>query len=593
MWTVFFEGRKWSSQTKRIWESYEKRDKSLKRKSFNRVMTEDQIWGWLKMFKDRFLKRIPASEARPITEGSAIGRKNKNFQLKGHYCRTVGSGQLIGSRSPRQLDFLIKSIDLPLDAVTDWKDIGVIGEFSVKSVRKARKEKFDQLTRYAREIFCSQPLRRFLHGFCLYKSDLELWLFDRSGAYSTGLISIKHSQEYLVRAISSYLLMSRDELGFDKSIKEKDGEYFVLVKKEGSKSTKRFNINPVPVVRPETLVTRGTTCFETIDKDNIIKYSWNRDPGNTEVNLLKEAKGTEGVVEYVMSDKIWQIKNHVQKLDFSGAVEWSMAGKNKFISKGSGPRKPTLQPFQRDRHLTRVVVTPRGRPLHCSRTILEFLIVIRDSIVAHRRLYFEKDILHCDISEGNIVLVRPDGDNSIQGMLIDLDHAVSLNDDRKKDDNSLLTGTMKFMALERLSYAATYGSTIQCTYRHDLESFFYVFLVGCIEYERKNSSKEVIKLQMWCSNNISSNESEKIKCLTYFRMHILDVFSISFSDLKDLAIKLRNILFGEAIPELGTPDDPNPMYDGMIMAFSNTIEQIRGKINLPQFELAAQFVYPC
>ncbi|CAD6499688.1 BgTH12-03796 [Blumeria graminis f. sp. triticale] len=487
-------------------------------------MTEDQIWGWLKMFKDRFLKRIPASEARPITEGSAIGRKNKNFQLKGHYCRTVGSGQLIGSRSPRQLDFLIKSIDLPLDAVTDWKDIGVIGEFSVKSVTNARKEKFDQLTRYAREIFCSQPLRRFLHGFCLYKSDLELWLFDRSGAYSTGLISIKHSQEYLVRAISSYLLMSRDELGFDKSIKEKDGEYFVLVNKKGSKGSKKFNINPVPVVRPETLVTRGTTCFETIDKDNIIKYSWNRDPGNTEVNLLKEAKGTEGVVEYVMSDKIWQIKNH-----------------------GSGPRKPTLQPFQRDRHLTRVVVTPRGRPLHCSRTILEFLIVIRDSIVAHRRLYFEKDILHCDISEGNIVLVRPNGDNSIQGMLIDLDHAVSLNDDRKKDDNSLLTGTMKFMALERLSYAATYGSTIQCTYRHDLESFFYVFLVGCID----------------------------------------------FSDLKDLAIKLRNILFGEAIPELGTPDDPNPMYDGMIMAFSNTIEQIRGKINLPQFELAAQFVYPC
>ena len=25
-------------------------------------------------------------------------------------------------------------------------------------------------------------------------------------------------------------------------------------------------------------------------------------------------------------------------------------------------------------------------------------------------------------------------------------------------------------------------------------------------------------------------------------------------------------------PQLGTPNDPNPMYEGMIMAFSDTIE---------------------
>ncbi|SZF01399.1 unnamed protein product [Blumeria hordei] len=507
----------WSPKTKRIWNSYKEFDENLKQKCFNQKMSEDQIWSWLEMFKEKFLNGIPVSGTRSTTELSAKGRKYKSYPLTGHYCRTVGSGQLTVSENPRQLDFLIKSIDLPLDAVTDWKDIGMIGEFSVQSVDSARKEKFEKLTSYAREIFSSQPLRRFLHGFCLYKTDLELWLFDRSGAYSTGFMSIRDSQEYLVRAISSYILMSKDELGFDNTIKEKNGVCFVQVKKEGSKSSRKFRINPVPIIRPRTLMNRGTICFETIDKVNIIKYSWNREPEDAEVKLLKDPKGVEGVVEYVMSYKFWQIKNHV-----------------------SGPQKPSLQPFQRNRHLTRLVITPRGYPLRCSRTILEFLVVLRDCIVAHRPLYSETKILHCDISEGNIVFLRSEGDNSIQGMLIDLDYAVSLNDNQKNNDNSLLTGTRKFMALEKLEIAKREGRTIQCMYGHDLKSFLYVFLVGCID----------------------------------------------FFELKNLARKLQNTLFGESLLELRTPDNPNPMYEGMIEAFNNTIEQIRGKINLLQYDIA-------
>ena len=79
---------------------------------------------------------------------------------------------------------------------------------------------------------------------------------------------------------------------------------FVQVKKEGSKSSKKSKINPVPIIRTKTFVNRGTTCFETTNELNTIKYSGNRDPGDAEVKTLKEAKGLEGVVEYVMSDKI-------------------------------------------------------------------------------------------------------------------------------------------------------------------------------------------------------------------------------------------------------------------------------------------------
>ncbi|VCU39839.1 Bgt-50727 [Blumeria graminis f. sp. tritici] len=78
------------------------------------------------------------------------------------------------------------------------------------------------------------------------------------------------------------------------------------------------------------------------------------------------------------------------------------------------------------------------------------------------------------------MLGRPNGDDGIKGIVIDLDHSVSLNDDQKKVDSHLLTGTMKFTVLEMLVHAIRHSSKIQCTYRHYLESFFYVFLVGCI-----------------------------------------------------------------------------------------------------------------
>jgi hypothetical protein len=61
-----------------------------------------------------------------------------------------------------------------------YKDILVIGEHK-KSYDKSRfKEDFLQLTRYVRSVFTDQPTRRYIHGFLLCASMMELWIFDRS-----------------------------------------------------------------------------------------------------------------------------------------------------------------------------------------------------------------------------------------------------------------------------------------------------------------------------------------------------------------------------------------------------------------------------
>jgi serine/threonine protein kinase len=103
----------------------------------------------------------------------------------------------------------------------------------------------------------------------------------------------------------------------------------------------------------------------------------------------------------------------------------------------------------------------------------EFLEACRDFIKAHRSLYYDGKILHRDISENNIIVTDAGGEGDPRGMLIDLDLAKELNSGPSGARHR--TGTMEFMAIEVLEGRAH-------IYRHDIESFFYVFLWVIIRY---------------------------------------------------------------------------------------------------------------
>src|SRR5690242_15624294 len=108
---------------------------------------------------------------------------------------------------------------------------------------------------------------------------------------------------------------------------------------------------------------------------------------------------------------------------------------------------------------------------------------MRDGIKAHKALFMDGKILHRDISEHNIILIDPAKNGGFSGMLIDLDLAVAVGEDGRNEQTKArhMTGTLQFMAIEILKGgldSKTVG--IEHTYRHDLESFFYVFLSICI-----------------------------------------------------------------------------------------------------------------
>ncbi|VCU40283.1 Bgt-50349, partial [Blumeria graminis f. sp. tritici] len=97
--------------------------------------------------------------------------------------------------------------------------------------------------------------------------------FDRSGAYRSGLLSIVDDKEIFIRAISSYLLISDEELGRDMSILQKGEDKFVQFLKSGNIEGPSYEIKSKPLVQAMGLFDRGITSYETKDESTVIKYS--------------------------------------------------------------------------------------------------------------------------------------------------------------------------------------------------------------------------------------------------------------------------------------------------------------------------------
>lgn len=153
------------------------------------------------------------------------------------------------------------------------------------------------------------------------------------------------------------------------------------------------------------------------------------------------------------------------------------------------------------------------------------------------------------------------------GILIDLDSAIELAEGSGMELG--ITGTRPFMAIGVLKS--------EChTYRHDLESFLYVFLWIIITNHTENPP-ETSKLRQW--SNGDWNELVVCKSLDMDQdnfQDILEEFTPEFHSLKPLAESLRQILFPlrDRVIWIGTDGSPeavDKLYDEMAHAFEEAI----------------------
>ncbi|VCU39387.1 Bgt-20073 [Blumeria graminis f. sp. tritici] len=570
-WEVYFENPRWSPITKRIWESYRDNNQCLPH-AFKERMNESELHAWLYTFYDRYLKQFRTPHEANLHEPTFI-RTEHDPPVRGRFAHTTEFKQLDGGKSRRKLDFFIEGADLPDVPKHHWRDIRVVGEFTKSPVKK--EAKYHQLTRYIREIFYAQPLRRFVHGFVVHGLHAEFWILDRSGAYSSGEISLIENEEKLVRALSSYAFMSDEELGLDTTIRCVNGKSYINIRDNKDASEREIEIDPEPISRPETIVTRANVCHRTKDEMYMVKFSWGSGTERSELDYLELAKPVNGVVDLKWSKAIHEVETHRAGLDFSTAHKVYFRDNEWHLSHGLHSRTSKSEPYFRKRKLTLALLSPNGRPLKSCRTLREFLSCLLDAIIGHRDLYAKANVLHSDVSEGNIILTKPDADGKSRGILIDLDMSTSVDDKVNETEKTKITGTVKYMAIELLRNMSEGNYSIKKSCRYDLESFFYVFLMGCLRYGCLSVNSEYLK--SWYTNNTSLNYfKKKGDIIENFETNILKHFPSSFDSVKDLARDLRKILFGENLEQFASTSNSAQLYAPIISAFKNIITQIDG-----------------
>ncbi len=230
-------------------------------------------------------------------------------------------------------------------------------------------------------------------------------------------------------------------------------------------------------------------------------------------------------------------------------------------------------PFD-NRILSCLVISPVGRILGDFNSIPELLKALRGAIRAHRSLYLKANILHRDVSSNNIIIT-----SESEGMLIDLDLAKERNSGPSGARHQ--TGTKQYMAIEVLR-------GIDHTYRHDIESFFYVLLWMCARYawdEKKGfcaedeTAPEESILRRWEIGSFKEIATAKMGSMTVNGLEdIMEEFPKAFCIVEALCLQIRKLLFPHDKDDrmmIGTPSaGPEHLYNAVLSAFDDTISRI-------------------
>ncbi|KAA6410556.1 MAG: serine threonine- kinase Sgk2 [Lasallia pustulata] len=478
----------------------------------------------------------------------------------------------------------------------DWRHVLVIGE--LKKSDQKNKSLWLQVGSAVRNVSASQPTRLFVHAFTLTGTEMETWIFDRSGPYSGATFDVHEEPEKFIQVMCAYLMMSDEELGLDTFTKAKDNKLFVTmpVEARGKMRKRQLELDPIPIAHQRAIVCRGTSCF-------LAKAT-----GAAEFDRVANERGVKGLAKVVgYHEEVTSISRLREGLVFSTPHKFSGVPRSantsfsqsqpppshsfsqfhglSIASKGHSKGKSTdcsSHPSKRSRSNSQLAETeqaengvsypvqePQGRSISQFKSVGELLEGLRDALKVHRSLYMDGKILHRDISENNIIITDPGMADGFKGMLIDLD--LAKEEGKGPSGAGHRTGTLEFMAIEVLL-------GISHTYRHDIEAFFYVLIWLCarrgwaLAGTSEKPATETI-LSHWYTGTYEDTARNKRGDMDKNLLeYILREYSQVFDCVKPLCRVIRDVLFPHKDGLFtGTPQDPNILYDPIIEAFDDTI----------------------
>ncbi|KAI1271451.1 serine/threonine-protein kinase Sgk2 [Xylaria sp. FL0933] len=525
-WDRFFKSESWREEQEEMRSRIMTAHNGKKWTEFPNTPDERPVWDWFRSLEDRFLAGAPYKLS--TTQNAHQFKERKG-----------------------QLDIFFRSAAAKAKNLLLYKDILVVGEQKKSYTTSKFKDNFLQLARYVRNIFADQPTRRFVHAFLLCGSTMELWVFDRSGAYSSGPFDIHEEPDKFARAFVGYSTMDDAAMGLDTFI-ERNGKHRYITVDDASGNSTRIRLDKA-MVHQKAIVCRGTTCYKT-ENNSVAKFSWVPDKRKLEVDHLKlaEEKGVEGVARLVAHHRITSTAEIRCRLQFSAAHRFrgeseddpplatastsrlatastsrlATASTSKLAtastSKLATASTSKLATESTSKIYCCLVISPAGRIISQFKSLQELLESMRDVIKAYQSLFVKGNILHRNIFSNNIIITKPTTLGGFKGMLIDLDLA--------KITDSGLSGA-------------------------------------------KQQTGTII-LQKWEQGSADEIAVAKQGHMTVNGLEsIMEEFPKALDDVKPLCLKIRSILFGDtARLDFGTTTKhPDQLYKLIIAAYDEAI----------------------
>ncbi|TRM56474.1 hypothetical protein BD626DRAFT_619197 [Schizophyllum amplum] len=391
-------------------------------------------------------------------------------------------------------------------------------------------EALRRLSSGAANAFATQQDRLYHVGLALGGDVVQLACYDRAGLVLSVPCNVHDTPVIFARMIMGLTLLDKTHGGKDPSIVSRNGLRFVTV------GGLEYEIAETLSITKD--IHGRTTCWRCrlpdSDQDFVVKNVWaDKKRPITEGEFLEMAASLEGVADVVCEETVLRpdgmpYTTTVLRDALGGTSErWAIIG-----------HIPQLE-------LRRLVLKPYARPLQEFASKEELLSVLRDSVKAHWDLYEVKDVLHCDISDNNIMIHEQPGSSLRRGLLIDLSCAVLVKGREKVGPIGRRTGTLPFMACDIVQYSdrVAHGPW------HDLESFLYVLMIICAIYSGPlNTPREDFDLRDSPMSAWVSGDGDQKAVIMYqyeddeFRTFLDSVFDPYFDDLKDLVCELRTVI---------------------------------------------------
>ncbi|KAJ2659500.1 hypothetical protein IWW48_003446 [Coemansia sp. RSA 1200] len=232
----------------------------------------------------------------------------------------------------------------------------------------------------------------------------------------------------------------------------------------------------------------------------------------------------------------------------------------------------------------RLVMSPVGEPLKTAKSFDELMAVLADAMLCHDAVWKHCGILHRDIFDNNILVVRQG--EWVRGLLIDFDNAITTREQSATRPGR--TGTFPFMSIKNLE-----NEGVPRTALDDWESLLYVLcFYATIGLEgigrREKPDRERLPIKKWnmgYAGDVSMAKRQHLSSSATFDKEVTRHFYSAGVDeravtrLKDFARELYSALFRNPRCDsscYGTGSDYK-MVDGEEVFVDSFVERAKAK----------------